>query len=103
MVNRAQRVLFLLLVTRVVAAPIALHPSPVDHPSELRMVVRVCAWPAPTAGAASTGLTQGQICGVETWLHSPRSRHLAVPTPLPSCGLFPTDGYTRRSIARLRC
>ena len=57
-VSMARTLVILLLTLRVLAAPLAMRPEPFRNPSNYRLVVRVCAWPAqrPQRSLTSTSL-----------------------------------------------
>lgn len=99
----SRRVVLLLLIAKVVAAPFALRPAPANYPSHIRVVVRICAWPVHQTGFTSPELTEGGELGIETRLPCEDSLRLAAPSFTLDDGSSFMDDYTRRAIARPRC
>src|SRR6476646_3061360 len=72
------RILIVLLVLRVVAAPIALRPDTPRHSTNDRFVVRVCSWPVqralrPASFASLIVRPRGAAGGrASDWFPSPR-------------------------------
>src|SRR4051794_32263361 len=99
-----RRTLLLLLVVRVIAAPISLRRAPACDPSRGPLVVRVCSWPLPTAWSRSDKLTIGDTTDVPgTAQMHPGCSHLDARASLRILFLPSDNGYTRLSPDRLRC
>src|SRR3954451_13611187 len=99
-----RRTLLLLLVVRVIAAPISLRRAPACDPSRSPLVVRVCSWPLPTTWSRSHKLTIGDMTDVPgAALMHPGRPHLDARCSPLVLFLPSNDGYTRLSPDRLRC
>lgn len=102
--GRLRCALLLLLVVRVIGAPVALHPSPAGDASLAGLLVRVCAWPAQHDRATSRSLTIGE----RTLTPSADANHegpllLVDRSALRADHRLSVDRSTRFAIARLRC
>lgn len=97
-----KRAVLILLIVRVVAAPIALRPTP--NPTRSGVIVRICSWPAQQIRSTSGKLTVGET-SITPEMILP---HAGPPqfTTQSSPGLRQTSAlalFALRSIAPLRC
>jgi hypothetical protein len=98
------RALLVLLVARVIAAPLALRPAAAGGPVRDVVVLRVCAWPAPPPGgsAADASLNGGLgavAAGLLRWPELPAAARPTLSSPAdPHLGPF-----GGRAAGRLRC
>jgi hypothetical protein len=103
-VARLAQGVLLLLVVRVVAAPVALNPSGVNDPLRAGLILRVCTWPEQSIRPTSQKLTTGE--------------RTPVPVPSPALAAGPArplicllrvrpladlDRYTQRALDRMLC
>lgn len=100
--NIIGRAILLLLVVRVVAAPVTLRP-----PAKLcraEVVVRVCSWPAQQARSTSARLTAGErSIAPELALPHAGSPRLAAGSRLRITWISPGHLYRLRTVVHLRC
>lgn len=100
--NSLKRVVLLLLVLRVAAAPIALRPMP-TNPVRVVMVVRVCAWPVHQARVTSAKLTEGRDDQVVPVSPAPLVPRSVPPTTAADWPLSFLHDDSRRLLSCLRC
>ena len=98
------KVLQLLLIARVLAAPVALRPAEGDSHWQTLVVARACAWAAHQSQIGVHKIDEGQKLEAVAPLpacHEPVLRSLSPATA--DCRLILLPGDAPRSPARLRC
>lgn len=99
----AMKAIWCLLITRVVAAPLALPPVSGDSTSGSMLVVRVCAWPAYQGRISSDRVAERRVDVVSdpALVRVERSDELDRPRSL--LALACPGGRSRRASCHLRC
>lgn len=99
-----KQAVLLLLVVRVVAAPVALLPAAADDPSRGGLVVRVCSWPVEQGCPTAAKLTLGERTpSPQSDLPHAGSPGLASPSALRGHEFPALDRYPLGAPTPLRC
>lgn len=95
------RIVPLLLVARVIAAPVALRPT--VEPSGCPLVIRVCAWPVQPSGASPRVELEGREANLGAVSLSAGSPVHAIPPCIRPNRPLGLDAYEKRALGRPRC
>lgn len=98
------RAMMVLLIARVIAAPIALNPSALTDPHRPGLIMRVCSWPVQEGRPVANKLTTGE------WTPSPAVQPCQKVVPSRCAGSAARGEqadrlarHVRRALDRLQC
>lgn len=98
------RAMQLLLIARMVAAPVATPPTGVDNHSRALLIVRICAWAAHQSRVTTARRTVADDANAPTASPDPGPPRASIlPLAPPVRRDSSLDRYSRRSTASPRC
>jgi hypothetical protein len=98
------RIILLLLIVRMIAAPVAQRPTNTRHRSSSGLVLRVCSWPAQVAQSTSIRLAEGLDGSAPSLAFlSPRPSMSGIPLSAPAVRIASPCDRGLHGGDRLRC